>query len=69
MKKENVVLQYLPMKQMLIDPLTKPLSSNKIIKTVRGIGLLPIKEISYLKVETNFISVIPLDSGNQVMRV
>ena len=44
-KKGKIVLQFLPTKQMLADPLTKPLSGDKITKTMRGIGLLPIKEL------------------------
>ena len=41
-KKGKVALEYLPTDQMRADPLTKPLSGEKINKTMRDMGLLPI---------------------------
>ena len=41
-KKGKIALEYLPTDQMRADPLTKPLSGEKINKTMRDMGLLPI---------------------------
>ena len=41
-KKGKVALEYLSTDQMRADPLTKPLSGEKINKTMRDMGLLPI---------------------------
>ena len=38
MKKGKVALEYLPTDQMRTDPLTKPLSGEKINKTIRDMG-------------------------------
>lgn len=43
-KKGKVTIEYLPTDQMLADPLTKPLSGEKIKKIMGVMGLLPIKE-------------------------
>ena len=40
-KKGKLVLEYLPTQVMLADPLTKPLSGERIWKTSREMGLLP----------------------------
>lgn len=44
-KKGKVMLEYLPTNQMLADPLTKPLSGDKIKKVMRDMGLLSIESM------------------------
>ena len=41
-KKGKVSFEYLLTDQMKVDPLTKPLNGEKINKTIRDMGLLPI---------------------------
>lgn len=40
-KKERIVVEYMPTDQMLADPLTKPLPGDRISNVMRGMGLLP----------------------------